>query len=91
MMLQVTAVDPAIDAALGLLEQFADKATKGDVDSNLLRHGAPWRNCPKSDNGEIRQRWARIQMMDFLQAFTDTEFGVRFAKSKTHDISLATV
>lgn len=75
---QVTAVDPAIDAALGLLEQFADKARKGAIDSNRLQHGAPWRDFPRNDNKERRQQWARIQLMDFVQAFTDTEFGVQY-------------
>jgi len=75
---QVTAVDPAMDAALGLLEQFADKATKGDIDSNLLQYGAPWRDFPKNNNQERRQQWAKIQMMDFVQAFANTEFGVRY-------------
>ena len=65
-----------MDTALGLLEQFADKAMKGDIDSNLLQHGAPWRDFPRNDDKERRQEWARIQLMDFVQAFTDTEFGV---------------
>lgn len=76
--LQVTAVDPAMYTALGLLEQFADKAMKGDIDSNLLQHGAPWRDFPRNDDKERRQQWARIQMIDFVQAFTDTEFGVNY-------------
>lgn len=74
---QVTAVDPGMDTALGMLEQFAAKAMNGDIDSNVLQHGAPWRDFPRNDNKVRRQRWAKIQMMDFLQAFSDTEFGVR--------------
>nr|XP_024361784.1 uncharacterized protein LOC112275554 isoform X2 [Physcomitrium patens] len=76
--LQVTAVDPAMDAALALLEQFASKAMKGDIDGNLLQHGAPWRDFPRNDDKQQRQRWARIQMVDFVQAFTSTEFGVNY-------------
>ena len=69
--------------ALGLLEQFADKAMKGDIDSNLLQHGAPWRDFPRNDDKERRQQWARIQMIDFVQAFTDTEFGVWYQNRRS--------
>lgn len=49
---------------------------KGDIDSSLLQHGAPWRDFPRNDGIERRRQWAKIQMMDFVEAFADTEFGV---------------
>lgn len=76
MYIQVTVVDPAMELAMKLLKNFADKAMKGHVDGQLFQHGAPWRNFPKTDDAK-KQQWARLQLMDFLEALGNAEFGVR--------------
>ncbi len=75
----MTVVDPAMDAAVALLETFADKAIRGNIDSQLLQHGAPWRHPPKVYNNsrEKQQHWAQLQLMDCIEALAYTEFGVR--------------
>ncbi|CAK9204371.1 unnamed protein product [Sphagnum jensenii] len=78
--IQVTVVDPAMDAAVALLENFADKAIRGNIDSQLLQHGAPWRHPPKVYNNsrEKQQHWAQLQLMDCIEALAYTEFGVNY-------------
>lgn len=76
MFIQVTVVDPAMEVAMKLLKNFVDKAIKGHVDGQLLQHGAPWRNFPKTGDAN-KQQWARLQLMDFIEALGNAEFGVR--------------
>jgi hypothetical protein len=39
-----------------------------------LRHGVAWRHPPK-DSGKRRQ-WAKIQLLDYIQAMAGTDFAV---------------
>eukprot|EP00249_Psilotum_nudum_P015883 c25569_g2_i1 orf=416-2212(+) len=77
--LQVSAVDPAMDAAIGILEKFADDAWKGKIARSwIFRHGAPWRHPPKCSQFEKRNHWARLQLMDYVEALSKAEFGVNY-------------
>ncbi|KAL0403593.1 UNVERIFIED_CONTAM: hypothetical protein Sradi_2000100 [Sesamum radiatum] len=72
--LQVNVVNPAMDKALLLLENFAIDAQSGKVSKDRLRFGAPWRHPPKTDI----QSWAKIQLMDLIQSLVGAEFGVNY-------------
>lgn len=65
-----------MDKALGLLQKFAIDAWSGKISKDKLRFGAPWRHPPKTDDHNLCLEWARVQLMDFVQSFVNTEFGV---------------
>ncbi|GKV11543.1 hypothetical protein SLEP1_g22792 [Rubroshorea leprosula] len=76
--LQVTVVNPAMDKALKLLQKFATDARKGRISKDKLRFGAPWRHPPLADDPTLCMEWAKIHLMDFIQSFVNTEFGVNY-------------
>ncbi|KAB1222096.1 hypothetical protein CJ030_MR2G028785 [Morella rubra] len=76
--LQITVVNPAMDKALGLLQKFAIDAWSGKISKDKLRFGAPWRHPPKTDDHNLCLEWARVQLMDFVQSFVNTEFGINY-------------
>ncbi|XP_024047737.1 uncharacterized protein LOC102613028 isoform X2 [Citrus sinensis] len=76
--LQITVVNPAMDKALLLLQKFAFDAKNGRVLEDKLRFGAPWRHPPRTDDTILLAEWAKIQLMDFVQALVRTEFGVNY-------------
>lgn len=65
-----------MDKALLLLQKFAFDAKNGRVLEDKLRFGAPWRHPPRTDDTILLGEWAKIQLMDFVQALVRTEFGV---------------
>lgn len=71
---QVTAVDPAMESAISILEKFAEDCVKGKISKRFLRHGVPWRHPPR----DVKQHrsWAKIQLLDYIQAMADTDFAV---------------
>jgi len=69
-------VNPAMEAALQMLQKFASDVHEGKVSENRLSFGAPWRHPPRDDNPDLSYKWAKIQLMDFVQSFVNTEFGV---------------
>ncbi|CAI9090224.1 OLC1v1024952C1 [Oldenlandia corymbosa var. corymbosa] len=76
--LQVTVVNPAMDRALLLLQNFAMDARNGKISKDRLRFGAPWRHPPQTDNPSECHEWAKVQLMDFVQSLVNTEFGVNY-------------
>lgn len=76
--LQVTLVNPAMEAALELLKKFAVDICCERVQESRLRHGVSWRYSPKSTDKDRCYQWAKIQLMDFVQALVNAEFGVNY-------------
>lgn len=76
--LQVTVVNPAMDKALSILQKFANDARSGKISNDRLRFGAPWRHPPIRDGPALDSRWAKLQLMDFIQSLVKTEFGVNY-------------
>uniref|UniRef100_A0A7N0SXC5 Uncharacterized protein n=1 Tax=Kalanchoe fedtschenkoi TaxID=63787 RepID=A0A7N0SXC5_KALFE len=76
--LQVTTIKPAMDRALVLLQNFAADARKGKIPKDKLRFGAPWRHPPQSDNPTLSYKWAKIQLLDFVQCYANAKFGVNY-------------
>lgn len=75
---KISVVNPAMDRALGLLQKFAADAQSGKISKDKLRFGAPWRHPPKTDDPTLCIKWAKLQLIDFVQSFINTEFGVNF-------------
>ncbi|KAL5988050.1 hypothetical protein ACLOJK_035813 [Asimina triloba] len=76
--LQVTEVNPAMESALENLQKFALDAVNGRISKDRLCFGAPWRHPPRADDPHQRLKWAKIQLMDFIQSLVNTEFGVNY-------------
>ncbi|XP_062028151.1 uncharacterized protein LOC133744041 [Rosa rugosa] len=76
--LQITVVNPAMERALGFLQKFAVDAHRGNISKDRLRFGAPWRHPPPTDEPTLCTDWAKVQLMDFVQSFVNTEFGVNY-------------
>ncbi|XP_010252554.1 PREDICTED: uncharacterized protein LOC104594108 [Nelumbo nucifera] len=76
--LQVTVVNPAMESALSILQQFAIDACNGKISKDRLRFGAPWRHPPHTDNPTMLLEWAKLQLTDFVQSFVKAEFGVNY-------------
>ncbi|XP_068657153.1 uncharacterized protein [Aristolochia californica] len=75
--LQVTVVNPAMEMALAIVQNFAFDAHSGKIPKDRLRFGSPWRH-PPSDNSAECAKWAKLQLMDFIHSFINTEFGVNY-------------
>lgn len=76
--LQVTVVDPSMDKALKLLQNFAADAQSGNISKDKLRFGAPWRHPPRKDDTTLQSEWAKIQLMDFVQSLVRADFGLNY-------------
>lgn len=76
--LQVTVVNPAMDKALKLLQNFAADAQSGKISKDKLRFGAPWRHPPRKDDTTLQSEWAKIQLMDFVQSLVRADFGLNY-------------
>ncbi|KAJ0988159.1 hypothetical protein J5N97_006515 [Dioscorea zingiberensis] len=76
--LQVTVVNPAMESALGILQKFAYDVHDGKVPENRLPFGSPWRHPPCSSDPASSLKWAKLQLMDFVQSFVNAEFGVNY-------------
>ncbi|XP_065874081.1 uncharacterized protein [Euphorbia lathyris] len=76
--LQVTVVNPSMDKALKMLKKFADDVRSGKIPKDRLPFGAPWRHPPKMDNPTLSLEWAKLQLLDFVHSFVNTEFGVNY-------------
>lgn len=70
-------VNPAMETVLAILQKFASDVRKGKIPESRLPFGAPWRHPPSKDNPAASIKWAKIQLMDFVQSLANTEFGVR--------------
>jgi hypothetical protein len=79
---QVSVVNPAMEKALWMLQKFACDARKGKISENRISLGAPWRHPPRDENPASSYKWAKIQLMDFVQSFVKTEFGVTISSLK---------
>ncbi|CAL5075072.1 unnamed protein product [Urochloa decumbens] len=84
--LQVSVVNPAMETALQMLQKFASDVREGKVSENRLPFGAPWRHPPRDDNPGLSYKWAKIQLMDFVQSFVNTEFGVNYLADDSLEI-----
>uniref|UniRef100_J3MW90 Uncharacterized protein n=1 Tax=Oryza brachyantha TaxID=4533 RepID=J3MW90_ORYBR len=84
--LQVSVVNPAMETALGMIQKFASDVRDGKVPENRLSFGAPWRHPPQGDNPDVSYKWAKIQLMDFVQSFVNTEFGVNYLADDSLEI-----
>ncbi|XP_062194187.1 uncharacterized protein LOC133897471 [Phragmites australis] len=84
--LQVSVVNPAMETALGMLQKFASDVSEGKVPENRLPFGAPWRHPPRDGNPDLSYKWAKIQLMDFVQSFVNTEFGVNYLSDDSLEI-----
>jgi hypothetical protein len=74
--LQVAVVNPAMDKALLRLQRYATDVRKGSIPYEKLRFGASWRHPPQTEDPTQNSEWAKIQLMDFVQALVNTEFAV---------------
>ncbi|BFI24425.1 hypothetical protein MPTK2_1g11420 [Marchantia polymorpha subsp. ruderalis] len=81
--LQVTAIDPSMEAASKLLETFAQDVAAGKISRSRLKHGVPWRHPPRTP--QYQRRWARLQLLDYIQALADTDFAVNHQEEKAQE------
>lgn len=65
-----------MELVLDILKKFASDAHQGKIPENRMFFGAPWRQPPHAENRQ--SSWAKIQLIDFIQSFANTEFGVIF-------------
>ncbi|XP_035816536.1 uncharacterized protein [Zea mays] len=84
--LQVSVVNPAMEKALKMLQEFASDVREGKVPKIRSSFGAPWRHPPRDDNPDLSYKWAKIQLMDFIQSFVNTEFGVNYLADDSLEI-----
>jgi hypothetical protein len=63
-----------MESALDILRKFASDVHQGKIPENRMFFGAPWRQPPCAENRQ--SSWAKIQLIDFVQSFANTEFGV---------------
>lgn len=84
--LQVSVVNPAMQTALSMVQKFASDVREGEVPENRLSFGAPWRHPPQADNPDMCYKWAKIQLMDFVQSFVNTEFGLNYLADDSLEI-----
>ncbi|KAF1869564.1 hypothetical protein Lal_00017139 [Lupinus albus] len=84
--LQITVVNPAMDGALEILQKFAADVLSGKVSKDRLRFGASWRHPPQIDDPKLRMEWAKLQLIDFVQALVNTEFGVNYRTDYSEEI-----
>ncbi|XP_008809090.1 uncharacterized protein LOC103720902 [Phoenix dactylifera] len=84
--LQVTVVNPAMESALVILQKFASDARAGKIPETRLFFGAPWRHPPRTDDPVASLKWAKVQLMDFVQSFVNTEFGVNYLADDSLEI-----
>ncbi|KAJ4791924.1 ATP-dependent protease ATPase subunit HslU [Rhynchospora pubera] len=82
--LQATVVNPAMESVLDILRKFASDAHQGKIPENRMFFGAPWRQPPLAENR--RSSWAKIQLMDFVQSYANTEFGVNYLADDSLEI-----
>ncbi|CAN0914364.1 hypothetical protein LINGRAHAP2_LOCUS28526 [Linum grandiflorum] len=76
--LQIIVVNPAMDKAIAILQKFAEDARMGKIPKDRLRFGSPWRHPPKRDDPVQSSKWAKLQLMDFIQTLANTEFGINY-------------
>lgn len=69
-------MNPAMESALAIIQKFASDVRKGIIPEGRLFFGAPWRRPPRSEDPDASLNWAKIQLMDFVQSYINTEFGV---------------
>ncbi|KAK2388511.1 embryo defective [Trifolium repens] len=84
--LQISAVNPALDRALEILQKFAIDVRSGKVSDDGLRFGAPWRHPPHVDDPKLRMEWAKLQLMDFVQSLVTADFGVNYRIDYSEEI-----
>lgn len=84
--LQVSVVNPAMQTALSMVQKFASDVREGKIPENRLCFGAPWRHPPRTDDPDISHKWAKIQLMDFVQSFVKTEFGLNYLADDSLEI-----
>uniref|UniRef100_N1R0D2 Uncharacterized protein n=1 Tax=Aegilops tauschii TaxID=37682 RepID=N1R0D2_AEGTA len=84
--LQVSVVNPAMQTALSMVQKFASDVREGKVPENRLSFGAPWRHPPRADNPDMCYKWAKIQLMDFVQSYVNTEFGLNYLADDSLEI-----
>ncbi|KAM0932340.1 putative P-loop containing nucleoside triphosphate hydrolase [Dioscorea sansibarensis] len=76
--LQVSVVNPAMESALVMLQKFARDVHDGKIPENRLPFGSPWRHPPRLSDPAVYLKWAKLQLMDFVQSFVNAEFGVNY-------------
>ncbi|XP_057429536.1 uncharacterized protein LOC130722727 [Lotus japonicus] len=84
--LQISVVNPALDRALEILQNFAIDVRNGKISEDKLRFGAPWRHPPNMDDPKLRMEWARLQLIDFVQSLVNAEFGVNYRIDYSEEI-----
>uniref|UniRef100_A0ACD5XUP9 Uncharacterized protein n=2 Tax=Avena sativa TaxID=4498 RepID=A0ACD5XUP9_AVESA len=84
--LQVSVVNPAMQTALSMVQKFASDVREGKIPENRLSFGAPWRHPPRTDNPDTSYKWAKIQLMDFVQSFVNAEFGLNYLADDSLEI-----
>lgn len=65
-----------MEKALLRLQRYATDARKGNIPAEKLRFGAAWRHPPRTEDPTLCSEWAKIQLMDFVQALVNTELAV---------------
>lgn len=84
--LQVTVVNPAMECAVTLLQKFASDVREGKIPETKLQFGVPWRHPPRNDDPAANLKWAKIQLMDFVQSLVNAEFGMNYLAEVTLEI-----
>ncbi|KAG8061008.1 hypothetical protein GUJ93_ZPchr0002g25232 [Zizania palustris] len=84
--MQVSVVNPAMETALEMLRKFASDVRDSKVPENKLSFGAPWRHPPRGNKPDMSYKWAKIQLMDFVESYVNTEFGVNYLADDSLEI-----
>ncbi|KAH9317394.1 hypothetical protein KI387_019163, partial [Taxus chinensis] len=84
--LQVTVVNPAMESALEILKKFAEDVHFQRVQKSRLSHGVAWRHPPNQTDKDKCCQWAKIQLMDIVQALSNAEFGVNYLHDYSYEI-----
>ncbi|XP_078443804.1 uncharacterized protein LOC144713170 [Wolffia australiana] len=84
--LQVTVVNSAMESALDILKKFAEDVRNGKVADCRLHFGAPWRHPPRSSDPIKSLRWAKINLMDFVQSLVNAQFGLNYLADSSLEI-----
>eukprot|EP00897_Mesotaenium_endlicherianum_P008063 jgi/Mesen1/7285/ME000373S06353 len=78
-LLQVTSVDPALEVAIERVAEYAGRPDSAAAAADpYIMGGTAWRRPPRTGGAHKRRRWAKLQMMDFIEALATAQFGMNY-------------
>lgn len=75
-----------MESALESLKKFAQDVLFQRVQKSRLSHGVAWRHPPNATDNERCRQWAKIQLIDFIEALSNAEFGVSYLSDYSYEI-----